>query len=165
VNRGNRGNRVVIIIVTALTALAICFVTFFGVHYFFHNPFEIALPADMKTFTVVNGGDVTAQDAAKKFRSMKRSNAKYTQLTESAYCAVGKNTHDELEKMMKDRGYIYIGCDGKAVNMRCFYIKRADGGFIKWVRVEVDMNEVWAVWNLSALEPYNLEANGYKTMN
>jgi len=165
VNRKNRGNRIVIVIISALSALAVCFISFFGVHYFFHNPFEIVLPADMKPFTVVNGGDVTAQDAAKAFRAMKRSGKNYARLTESAYCAPAKNTYDELESMMRENGYMFIGTDGGAINMRCFYTKRAEGGFIKWVRVETDASGVWAVWNFSSAEPYNLEVSGYKTMD
>ena len=158
-----KSNKVLTVLIVTISALAILFAATFGLHYFLGNPLEIVLPADMNAFTVVNGGDFTNREVASFIRGMKRQGLKYMQIADYCYCARGENTYDNLNEMMSDNGYAYIGHDSSDKNMRCFY--KAEIGKIRWVRVEYDIHGVWATWNLGSLEKYDLAKDGYKTID
>ncbi|MCR5484108.1 MAG: hypothetical protein K6F09_00810 [Clostridiales bacterium] len=155
-----RENKILRIIVIAISSVAVFFGIMFGIHYVFDNPFHIALPGDMKAFTVVSGGDMSPSHLASNIRGMEHQKMPYMQISDRAYCAMAENTYDILNEMMSDNGYTYIGYDGKAKNIRWFY----KDGYARSVRVEFDTNEIWSVWNLSKLMKYDLKTEGYKTM-
>ena len=114
----------------------------------------------MKTFTVVTGGDYSAQQIADYMRRMRDNDLTYMRVTDKVYCAVGSDVYTHLDGMMQEQGFEFIGCDGSVQSMRCYY---KDGKAL-WVRIEYDINRVWCLWNFGSAFDYNLETDGYKTM-
>ena len=155
-----KDNKIIVIIISVIAALALIMILFFGTHYLFENPTGIVFSPDMKTFTVVSGGDYTSGELADHFRSMKKQELSYMKISEKIYCAEGDNTYSLLINMMGEKGYEYIGRDDISVNIRHFY---KDGKMIS-VRVEYDINARWCLWNLGNAQNYDLDKEGYKNL-
>ena len=155
-----KDSKIIISIVSAIAAVAIVLLSFLAIHYLFGNPAGWILAADMRTFTVVTGGDYSQNQIADYMRAMRKSEQDYTQITEKLYCASSENGYENLDAMMAEKGWKFIGTDGNLVTMRCYY---KDGKAV-WVRVEFDINGVWSLWNFGNQFDYNLETDGYKTM-
>ena len=155
-----KDNKIILYIVVAVAAVAVCFMIIFGTHYLLGNPMKTVFAPDMKTFTVVTGEDYSTWEIAEYLRAMKEDNLPYMRITDSLYCTTAENGYENLQKMMAEQGYEYIGCDGTLINMRCFY----KDGKARWVRVEYDMNEVWSLWNICSEFEYDLAKDGYKNM-
>lgn len=155
-----KDNKIILYIVVAVAAVAVCFMIIFGTHYLFGNPMKIVFSPDMKPFTVVAGKDYSAGEIAGYLRDMKEDDLPYKRIDDTLYCSRAENGLENLQKMMTEQGYEYIGCDGTLVNMRCFY----KDGKARWVRIEYDMNEVWCLWNICSEFEYDLAKDGYKNM-
>ncbi len=157
-----KDSKILVIITSALATVAVGMLLFLGIHYLFGNPAGWVFEADMKTFTVVTGGDFSAQQMASYMRQMRDSDQAYLHVTDKVYCAVGgEDVYTNLDGMMQGQGFQFIGCDGSLQNMRCYY----KDGKACWVRVEFDINGVWSIWNIGNLFDYDLARDGYKTMN
>lgn len=156
-----KDNKIIVIIISVIASAALLMILFFGTHYLFENPTGIVFSPDMKTFTVVSGGDYTQGEIADYFRSMKKQEFSYMKITDKIYCAEGDNTYALLVEMMSEKGYEYIGSDEISVNIRYFY---KDGKMIS-VRVEHDINAKWCLWNLGNAQKYDLDKEGYKKMD
>ena len=52
-----KDSKIILIITSLIAAVAVCILLFLGIHYLFGNPAGWVFEADMKTFTVVTGGD------------------------------------------------------------------------------------------------------------
>ena len=63
--------------------------------------------------------------------------------------------------MMAENGWEFIGTDGNLITMRCYYKDKK----AVWVRIEFDINSVWQLWNFGDEFSYDLQSNGYKTMD
>ncbi|MBQ7542356.1 MAG: hypothetical protein IJT44_08730 [Clostridia bacterium] len=156
-----KDNKIIVIITSTIATVAVIVLLFLGIHYLFGNPAGWIFKADMKTFTIVTGGDYTAQQIADYMRGMRDNDLAYMRISNRVYCAVGgEETYDNLDKMMEERGYKYIGCDGNLQNMRCYY----KDGKACWIRVEFDINCVWSLWNIGNFFDYDLAKDGYKNM-
>ena len=155
-----KDSKIIISIVSAIAAVAIVLLSFMSVHYLFGNPAGWIFAADMRTFTVVTGGDYSQNQIADYMRAMRKSGQSYTQISEKLYCADAGNGYENLDTMMAEQGWEFIGTDGNLVTMRCYY---KDGKAV-WVRIEFDINGVWSLWNFGNQFDYNLETDGYKTM-
>ena len=155
-----KDSKIIISIISAFAAVALVLLGFLGIHYLFGNPAGWILSADMRTFTVVTGGDYSQNQIADYMRSMRKSDEVYAQISEKLYCAEAENGYDNLDKMMAEKGWKFIGTDGNLITMRCYY---KDGKAV-WVRVEFDINGVWSLWNFGSQFDYDLETDGYKTM-
>ena len=156
-----KDNKIILIITSAIAAVAIGVLLFLGIHYLFGNPAGWIFKADMKTFTVVTGGDYSAQQIADYMRGMRASDRTYMRISNKVYCAVGGDqAYENLDNMMAEGGYEFIGCDGNLQNMRCYY----KDGRACWIRVEFDINGVWCLWNIGNFFDYDLAKEGYKNM-
>ena len=156
-----KDSKIIVIITSAIAAIAVCVLLFLGIHYLFGNPAGWIFKADMKSFTVVSGGDYSAQEIADHLRDMREQELTYKRISDKVFCAVGgEEVYDELDKMMAGQGFKFIGCDGNLQNMRCYY----KDGKACWVRVEFDINGVWSLWNIGNLFDYDLAKDGYKNM-
>ena len=155
-----KDSKIIISIISAIAAVAIVLLTFMAIHYLFGNPAGWIFSTDMRTFTVVTGGDYSQNQIADYMRWMRKSGKTYMQISDKLYCAVAENGYDNLDQMMADDGWQFIGTDGNLYTMRCYY---KDGKAV-WARVEFDINGVWCLWNFGNQFDYDLETDGYKTM-
>ncbi len=155
-----KDSKIIVIITSVIAAAAVCVLLFLGVHYLFGNPAGWIVSADMKTFTVVAGGDYSAAEIADYMREMRSSAQDYLRISDRLYCAVGDETYAALDGMMLSQGWEYIGHDGNMQTMRCYY----QNGKACWVRVEYDINQVWCLWNIGNQFEYDLKKDGYKNM-
>ena len=155
-----RDSKIIVSIISAIAAVAIVVLIFFGVHYLFGNPAGWIFSVDMRTFTVVTGGDYSQNQIADYMRGMRKAEQDYVQISEKLYCAVAEDGYAHLDAMMAEKGWQFIGTDGNLITMRCYY---KDGKAV-WVRVEFDINGVWSLWNFGSPFDYDLKTDGYKTM-
>ena len=156
-----KDSKIIVAITSVIAAAALCVLLFLGIHYLFGNPAGWIFKADMKTFTVVTGGDYTPQEIADHLRDMRNQDLTYKRISDRVYCAVGgEDVYANLDAMMTEKGFEFIGCDGNLQNMRCYY----KDGKACWVRVEFDINGVWSLWNIGNLFDYDLAKEGYKNM-
>ena len=156
-----KDSKIIVIITSVIATIAVVLLLFLGIHYLFGNPAGWIFKADMKTFTVVTGGDYTTQQIADYMRGMREGGLDYMRISDKVWCAVGgKEVYGNLDKMMTGQGFQFIGCDGNLQNMRCYY----KDGKACWVRVEFDINGVWSIWNIGNFFDYDLARDGYKNM-
>jgi hypothetical protein len=156
-----KDSKIILIITSVIAAVAISILLFLGIHYLFGNPAGWVFEADMKTFTVVTGGDYSAKQIAGYMRRMRESGDTYLYISDKVYCAVGGDeVYSHLDSMMQQQGFEFIGCDGNIRDMRCYY----KDGKACWVRVEFDINGVWSIWNVGNFFDYDLARDGYKNM-
>ena len=155
-----KDSKIIISIVSAIAAVAIVLLSFMGIHYLFGNPAGWIFATDMRTFTVVAGGDYSQNQIADYMRAMHKSGQAYTQISDRLYCAAAENGYENIDAMMAEKGWQFIGTDGNLVTMRCYY---KDGKAV-WARIEFDINGVWSLWNFGTQFDYNVETDGYKTM-
>ena len=146
-----KDSKIILIVTSVIATVAIGVLLFLGIHYLFGNPAGWIFEADMKTFTVVTGGDYSAKQIANYMRQMREDDRTYLRVTDKVYCAVGG-----------DDVYAHLdsSCDGNLQNMRCYY----KDGKACWVRVEFDINGVWSIWNIGSFFDYDLARDGYKNM-
>ena len=155
-----KDSKIIVIVTSVIAAVAVCVLTFLAVHYLFGNPAGWIIAADMKTFTVVTGGDYSASDIADYMRIMRNKNESYLRINDRLYCAKGDETYSTVDEMMASDGWEYIGHDGNMYTMRCYY----KDGKACWIRVEYDINQVWCLWNIGNTFKYDLAKDGYKNM-
>ena len=156
-----KDSKIILIVTSVIATVAIGVLLFLGIHYLFGNPAGWIFEADMKTFTVVTGGDYSAKQIANYMRQMREDDRTYLRVTDKVYCAVGgDDVYAHLDSMMQEQGFPFIGCDGNLQNMRCYY----KDGKACWVRVEFDINGVWSIWNIGSFFDYDLARDGYKNM-
>ena len=132
-----------------------------GIHYLFGNPAGWIFSTDMRTFTVVTGGDYSKEEIADYIRTMRQEGKPYEKISNKLYCAAAENGFENLDKMMAENGWEFIGTDGNLITMRCYYKDKK----AVWVRIEFDINSVWQLWNFGDEFSYDLQSNGYKTMD
>ena len=113
-----KDSKIIISIVSAIAAVAIVLLSFMGIHYLFGNPAGWIFATDMRTFTVVAGGDYSQNQIADYMRAMHKSGQAYTQISDRLYCAAAENGYENIDAMMAEKGWQFIGTDGNLVTMR-----------------------------------------------
>ena len=63
-----RDSKIIISVISAIAAVAIVLLSFLAIHYLFGNPAGWILSTDMRTFTVVTGGDYSQNQIADYMR-------------------------------------------------------------------------------------------------
>lgn len=155
-----KDSKIIIAIISVIVVAALVLLGFLSIHYLFGNPRGWILAADMRTFTVVTGGDYSKEQIADDIREMRKADQEYARISDRLYCAAAENGYENLDRMMAEGGWQFIGTEDNLITMRCYY---KDGKAV-WVHIEFDINNVWSLWNFGNVFDYDLEANGYKTM-
>ena len=86
-----KDSKIIIIIISVIAAVAIVLLSFLGIHYLFGNPAGWILSADMRTFTVVTGGDYSEDQIADYIRTMRKADLEYAKISDRLYCAAAEN--------------------------------------------------------------------------